>query len=173
MSNKIAVVSPARNERYLIVERLTPEEITQIFSKVEILSAGCWKWRGRLGKGGYGQWRYRGRKEFIHRVLFAWATGQSLERGHGNGIPELDHVVCDNAWCCNPTHVQLVSHKANTLRSTKSPTAINARKTHCLRGHELPVEPNRSDGGRYCRPCSLIYSKQRHLRRRQAVYLND
>ena len=40
----------------------------------------------------------------------------------------------------------------NILRGT-APTAVNARKTHCLNGHDL-AESLVSNGHRYCRTCA-------------------
>lgn len=156
---------------YLVVKQLTCQELTRIFSKIQVQGNGCWLWTGELVDG-YGRWRYQGRKELIHRVLYVWATGRKLYRGHGKGTPELDHVICSNRSCCNPTHVKLVPHKVNSLRSVSSPTAINANKTHCIRGHELPSQPNRSDGGRYCKPCASDYGRQKHFQRKSEAVLN-
>lgn len=48
---------------------------------------------------------------------------------------QIDHL-CRNTWCVNPTHLESVTPKVNTLRSNAQ-SAINARKTHCNRGHPL------------------------------------
>jgi len=59
-----------------------------------------------------------------------------------------------------------VTHKENVLRGN-SPSAINARKTHCINGHEL-VEPNiyvnKNSGNKCCKIC------HRELRKRYKVY---
>lgn len=47
----------------------------------------------------------------------------------------VDHL-CRNPACVNPSHLEIVTGRENTLRGV-GPTAINARKTHCIRGHEL------------------------------------
>jgi hypothetical protein len=55
-----------------------------------------------------------------------------------------------------PGHLEPVTHKVNTLRGT-APTAVNAAKTHCLRGHALEgdnlVPFQLSIGQRACRTC--------------------
>lgn len=158
-------------ENFLVVDHLSLQELTRIFSKITVNPfTQCWEWTGERIRDGYGRWRFRGRKELIHRILYAWTT-EPLRRGHGGGIPELDHVICDNRGCANPAHVRLGSHRANALRSGGI-SAINAAKTHCLRGHELPVKGNRRcDGGRYCKVCASEYGKKRWAEKRAAKYV--
>jgi hypothetical protein len=54
------------------------------------------------------------------------------------------------------------------MRSPIAPAAINARKTHCLNGHEFAPGNIywQRDGGRGCRTCALERARQQKLRRR-------
>jgi len=167
--SKLAILIPSRNEKYLTVEHLSLDELSRIFSKIAVnRETGCWEWLAEKVRG-YGRWRYRGRKELIHRVLYAWTTQTKLLRGHGKGKPELDHFTCSNAGCCNPAHLKLSTHADNTKRSLTSPTAVNARKVFCIRGHLLPLKGNRAcDGGRYCKQCASDYGRQRYKAGREA-----
>lgn len=64
----------------------------------------------------------------------------------------LDHL-CRNTSCANPEHLEPVTPRENTLRGF-GPTAVNAAKTHCDRGHPLTnayVIP--STGSRQCLEC--------------------
>lgn len=79
---------------------------------------------------------------------------------------ELDHI-CRVRHCVRPDHLEPVSHLENTLRGESQP-AINARKTHCIRGHELSgqnlivkkaVDRNPS---RACRECKNS-QRRKHL----------
>lgn len=112
-------------------------------------SGDCWLWTGCTRDRGYGTVSIKGRQECAHRMAY--------ELTHGK-IPEgkiLDHL-CRQPACCNPDHLEVVTHKINILRG-KSPSAINARKTHCRHGHAFTVENTRiSRGGRYCRTCARI-----------------
>jgi HNH endonuclease len=106
----------------------------------------CWEWkRGR--SEGYGTIYVKGDHFLVHRVMY------ELYRGP---IPEgrqIDHL-CRNRGCGNPSHMEVVTTRVNILRGM-SPSAVNARKTHCVHGHEFTAENTkpRRDGSRICREC--------------------
>lgn len=106
---------------------------------------GCWIWTGYRNHDGYGIWTIRpGLTVRAHR----W----SYEQKHGP-IPqglELDHFKCDTSSCVNPDHVRPVTHRENVLRSDKTVAAVNLSKTHCKRGHLLPVAGKEY---RHCKVC--------------------
>jgi hypothetical protein len=161
------------DENLLIVD-LTNKEINNIFSKISIAPSDplgqCWAWNGETIPGGYGRIKYRGRRECTHRLLYAWLI-HPLLRGHGKGILELDHIACDNKNCCNPWHVELVTHKENVLRSP-SPTTENSKKIYCKRGHLLPDKPNNKlKTKRYCKECLKEYGKERYRLKHAQVRL--
>ena len=127
---------------------------------------GCWIWLGKRGWGGYGQICINRITRPIHRVFY--------EERHGP-IPDglvTDHL-CRNILCVNPAHLEIVTSKENTLRGI-GPTAINARKTHCKRGHPLSGDnlfPSRK-GWRICKTCQQASNrkakaKQKALRARE------
>jgi hypothetical protein len=126
-------------------------------------NSGCWLWTGALHTG-YGRFGVKqGMVRQAHRV--AW----EITRGP---IPEglqVDHL-CRNTACVNPDHLEPVTPLVNTLRST-SLSAINARKTHCFRGHLFDdVNTLIRGGARNCRTCLDIYNaKRRNDRRRQSL----
>jgi hypothetical protein len=66
----------------------------------------------------------------------------------------IDHL-CRNGLCVNPKHLEAVSNKENILRG-EGICAINARKTHCKRGHLLSAENTycRKNGKRDCKLCN-------------------
>ncbi len=79
----------------------------------------------------------------------------------------VDHL-CRTPACINPAHMELVTNGENVLRGV-CPAALNARKTHCKRGHPLDGANLRIlvSGGRNCRECNREMQYQRRLRRRE------
>ena len=112
---------------------------------------GCWVWQGRISASGYGViWRGRHRLS-AHRVVY-----QDLTGGVVRSDLKLDHR-CRNRSCCNPAHLQPVTSRENTLRG-EGPSAVNARKTHCLRGHAFDGQNTlvNKEGHRRCRECRRV-----------------
>ena len=125
----------------------------------------CWLWGGQLNGGGYGK-VYFGDAEFLtHRLsfeIFKCPIPQGLT---------IDHL-CRVRSCFNPDHLEAVSHKVNVLRGY-GPSAINARKTSCIRGHEFTRENTSIEGkSRRCKECKRIYDAARYqvsLKNRKGV----
>lgn len=78
---------------------------------------------------------------------------------------ELDHL-CRNRACCNPDHLEPVTHRENVLRSPVHAHAIAKRRTTCAHGHTLADAYLSAKGVRRCRSCSLAASRAAHLRRK-------
>lgn len=113
----------------------------------------CWEWAAGLSCG-YGQFvvmrGHRGYPMRAHRVAYELLIGPIPE-----GL-DLDHL-CRHPSCVNPFHLDPVPGKVNTARGNW-PSAVNRRKTHCIRGHEFDNDntyrPPR--GNRQCRRCAQM-----------------
>lgn len=112
----------------------------------------CWPYYGSRTDKGYGHFHIRGELYQAHRFALH-ATGVEIPAGH-----HVDHL-CRVPWCVNPTHLEPVTPRENTLRGV-NPTAVNATKTRCENGHPFD-EANtfhRENGWRGCRECRRIAS---------------
>jgi hypothetical protein len=119
----------------------------------------CWPWQGTVLANGYGQFYFAGKRFLAHRVAYELWVGP---------IPdgfELDHVRawgCVRTDCVNPSHLEPVT-PAENLRRSNAWSAVNARKTHCIHGHEFTPENTYlfPSGGRGCRTCRRTWKLNR------------
>lgn len=104
-------------------------------------------WQGRPNAWGYGRLTVDGVLTYAHRYSYTLLVGPIP---YGLGI---DHL-CRVHLCVRPDHLEPVTTRVNTLRGL-SPSAGNAIKTHCSRGHEL-TGPNlyRWKNHRRCVTCN-------------------
>ncbi len=122
----------------------------------------CWLWTGETAGNGYGRVKIGGQNLAAHRLAYEWLVGPIPD-----GL-EIDHL-CSVRNCVNPTHLEAVTHKENTMRGNTI-TAAAAAKTHCLRGHELAgsnlVPSALRRGRRDCLICSRNRAAARRAKRR-------
>lgn len=138
---------------------MTPDLLPErLASRIVVDDAGCWIPKKKPNEKGYVWIGFGGRKSYhrAHRLTWTLLVGE---------IPaglEVDHL-CRVRNCCNPQHMELVTHRENTMRGD-TVTAANARKTHCIRGHEFTPENTkvRADrpGTRECKACQRSYGKR-------------
>lgn len=137
---------------------MLPDLPQRILARVEISANGCWLWTGARSSG-YGKVWIDGAIVYAHRLFYERQVGS---------IPDgltIDHL-CRTRNCVNPAHLEPVSMLENWRRG-ESTSAGNARKTHCVHGHEL-VGDNlrvRPDGTRQCRTCRDARNAARQRRK--------
>jgi len=126
------------------------------------VTEGCWLWTA--GKSaGYGRSRYeRGKTRRAHRRVYELLIGPVPE-----GL-ELDHL-CRNRACCNPWHLEPVTHRENILRG-ESPMALCAKKTTCVAGHPFSKHGHINvRGDRVCLVCDAIRARNYRRRTREGA----
>lgn len=80
------------------------EAETRFLQKVERGNNGdCWKWQGSVSNRGYGQFWYRKRAHWAHRLAITLRLGR-VRAGYDV------HHRCGNTACVNPDHLSLVFH---------------------------------------------------------------
>ncbi len=89
----------------------------------------CWNWTGSIQTTGYGAISWNGNMKLAHRMSYEDFYGEIDNDLH------VDHL-CRNKSCVNPTHLELVTQRENTLRGIGL-GAKNSKKTHCKRGHKF------------------------------------
>lgn len=139
--------------------------LTQFWERVSIGGPDdCWPWLGVRTYNGYGRFKLTARKSPVraHRLAYEEMVGP---------IPEglvIDHL-CRNRLCVNPDHLEPVTNRENLLRG-EGIAAINAAKTHCVKGHPFDevntyIEP--SNGKRKCRTCRRADGRCYRARQKQ------
>ena len=119
---------------------------------------GCWEWQAGLNPEGYGWFWFDGGPRYAHVVAYQLTHG---------AIPDglvIDHT-CENRACVNPDHLEPVTSGVNLIRSATTLAGINARKTHCKRGHEFTPENTYQRPGtdtRECLTCKQEYNRNYH-----------
>lgn len=123
----------------------------------------CWEWQGYRGPHGHGAVYHDGASRPAYRVIWEHLRGEVPE-----GL-ELDHL-CRNPPCCNPDHLDPVTHAENMRRGAQSYEV----RSHCLAGlHELTpdnVITRLTDGRQQCRACRND-KRRTNRRRRRALGL--
>lgn len=87
------------------------DHLLRLLPKIAV-SEHCWEWTGPRHYKGYGKTGAPGPdgSRFAHRVVYQYLVGP---------IPSglvLDHL-CGNKWCVNPTHLEPVTSRENTIRA--------------------------------------------------------
>lgn len=147
------------------VSFIVGDDQARLLAKVTIDSGGCWLWTGQINRYGYAKTSIRRNGKDVHvsghRLAYELFIGP---------IPvgqEIDHVKargCLYRHCVNPAHLEAVTPRENTLRST-APSALNATKTHCPAGHEYDeVNTRIYRGRRHCRACDRSRLARRRTR---------
>lgn len=130
-------------------------------ASIEVDSSGCWRWLLGKDRDGYGRVKRGGRNRRPHRYILE-LFGHHIPEGY-----EVDHL-CKVRDCSYPPHLEAVPPIVN-LRRSDAPPVVNARATHCHRGHPLSgdnlyIAPN-DPGRRGCKACRDNTSRQVYLQR--------
>lgn len=140
---------------------IAPQEVADRFwAKVDVGGPDeCWLWTAYKNKDGYGSFNgsLGGAKVSpvpAHRWAYECITRQPIPRGL-----TLDHR-CEVYHCCNPRHLEPVTHAVNVERSSliESVRRRQAARTDCPHGHPYSPENTRMKKSRgtlvrVCRTC--------------------
>lgn len=129
--------------------------LERILSKTSLTPNGCWQFNGTTRPDGYGvvmtgSLSTKRRTLRTHRIVY-----EELVAKIPQGL-ELDHL-CRNRICCNPSHLEVVTHQENIKRGETHLVSKRRALTcsHCAQGHTFDLLNTYLDprGWRQCRKC--------------------
>lgn len=131
-------------------------QLERFWRYIDMQPNGCWQWTGAIDKDGYGHFGpEHGKRVRAHRWAYEKYVGP---------IPAgltLDHL-CNRPGCVNPGHLIPATVGANMLRGS-SPSAVNARKSECPKGH--PLDGSFISNGKKKRRCLICHRENERARR--------
>jgi hypothetical protein len=143
----------------------TPTDLPhRISEKIHIDENGCWIWHASRTPAGYGKVWWNGQLIGSHRLTYTLLAGE---------IPDglvIDHL-CRVRECCNPEHLRPCTQLENVhAPGSLCPSAIQAKRTHCPKGHPLTGDNLFTyRGHRDCLTCRRERTRQQHIRERQVA----
>jgi hypothetical protein len=104
--------------------------ISRFWSKVKMFPGEgsaecCWVWTGQKING-YGRFWINSKSVYAHRVSYALRYPGFSLTCTSRSVDQLDHV-CRNRACVNPTHLEPITNRKNTLKGKLS--ALKANKS--------------------------------------------
>lgn len=143
-----------------MTDRVT-DPVAHITARTVKTESGCWEWLQRRNEHGYGEVNLSNyRTKLVHVLMYENTVGPVPD-----GL-ELDHT-CRNRACCNPDHLEPVTHLTNIDRGVLRERCAEywASRTHCVNGHEYTAENTyiRPDGRRRCRSCNREWARRRKM----------
>ena len=134
--------------------------IDKLRSRCVIDENDCWVWQGAKSHGYGTVGRNQTGSTNVHKVMYI------LHYGKYSGDVQLDHL-CRNRACCNPDHLELVTHLENMRRGVSRCEKL----TECHRGHPFVDGSYYVTGGRrVCKQCNTIRLREyRQLKSRSKL----
>lgn len=111
------------------LQRAKVRRVSQMFRKFVARGDGCWTWKGRIHRDGYGQFKLDLQARHAHII------GWLIENRAPLAGKEVDHI-CQNRACVRPDHLRLQTHRENTLRNS-GPVARRYREARGLEPGQL------------------------------------
>lgn len=150
--------------------------IERFHNRYTVVDSGCWLWdtgRGVAKASGYAsfaishtrtvrahRWSY---EHFVGPIPDGWTVDHEC---HNRDTSCKGGPTCIHRRCVNPEHLVAKPLRDN-LMGGQAPSAINARKTHCPKGH--PYDGTGSKGERLCKRCRAEDQRRFQARKRAGL----
>jgi hypothetical protein len=110
--------------------KITPEIVRRFWEKVDVRSPDeCWPWTGGVNADGYGRFRVQCQLTSAHRLAYTLVHG-TIPESNTPGGSVIMHS-CDNPRCVNPFHLDLGTHRTNSVdRNNKGRAASRKGESH-------------------------------------------
>jgi hypothetical protein len=120
--------------------------------RTKITEDGHWIWQGAANqKTHHGLVTVNGHLRYLHRFIFCLVH----ELSYHDDFYACHKQECSRPRCWNPDHIYKGNNSTNVNDMVELKTHVEARKTHCPRGHEYDKENTRIafNGKRICLAC--------------------
>lgn len=135
----------------------------KLVMKIKVDLNDCMLWAGAKNQRGYGIIMFNGKYHPVHRLLYESVFGD-IPKGY-----DPDHL-CEVRACINLDHIEIVTHRENSIRGN-----LKKRRVYCARGHKLSgnnlrtyFSPNGAEN-RQCKACAKLSSRLRYLRYKEKL----
>lgn len=148
--------------------------IRRFWVRTDVDENGCWIWRGKKNRRGYGVVQWDGKWFLAHRIAYQWVKGEIA-----TGL--LVCHSCDVPSCVNPSHLWLgtdADNQADSIAKGRADLARTAHRVwtpprltmcgnglHPMSGDNLIVRVEAGRERRRCRAC--VNAKNREYDHRQ------
>lgn len=161
--------------------KLRKQQVNRIMKQIIVGESAdsCWEWKGRIAETGYGMVYFKDRTFIAHRALYEILIGDIPGRMQLNHDCHTKDKSCKGGTSClhrrcvNPDHMSVVTPSEN-LKLDDTASGVNAKKTHCLRGHKFTRKNTRisyATGSkvRFCKQCDKLRNQSHQNRRRKIM----
>ena len=112
-----------------------PETYQYIVDNIEKTEDGCWLWKGRFDRYGYGSLSHKDRQGRIHTYTLAHVKGPPPNDKQNHALHS-----CRNRHCCNPDHLRWGSNAENVADMVKDGTVAKGSRNGFSKLNETDVK---------------------------------